>query len=191
MSRSKDYSLWLKVYNCFSNTQTLQTCPTIDGVLSSVAYSRLRGQEARSVHLPFYCNFINFTQRNTLFISLDEDRWFYGLNLYVQLFAYIVPNSLRYSNSYLSYIPGRIEKEPGYICPCHTSSAHTITLRCTLRRSCERALTITTKTSLVTLQNFMVILTNKNGYLSCTFVLSTLGTEQMYKECAICVPRSD
>jgi len=27
----------------------------------------------------------------------------------------------------------------------------------------------------------MVILTNKNGYLSCTFVLSTLGTEQMYK----------
>ena len=28
----------------------------------------------------------------------------------------------------------------------------------------------------------MVILTNKNGYLSCTFVLSTLGTEQRYKE---------
>ena len=33
----------------------------------------------------------------------------------------------------------------------------------------------------------MVILTNKNGYLSCTFVLSTLGTEQRYKECARCV----
>ena len=33
----------------------------------------------------------------------------------------------------------------------------------------------------------MVILTNKNGYLSCTFVLSTLGTEQRYKECAGCV----
>ena len=29
----------------------------------------------------------------------------------------------------------------------------------------------------------MVVLTNKNGCLSCTFVLSTLGTEQMYKEC--------
>ena len=28
---------------------------------------------------------------------------------------------------------------------------------------------------------FMVILTNKN---QCTFVLSTLGTEQRYKECA-------
>ena len=37
------------------------------------------------------------------------------------------------------------------------------------------------------LQNSMVILTNKNGYLSCTFVLSTLGTEQRYKECARCV----
>ena len=33
----------------------------------------------------------------------------------------------------------------------------------------------------------MVVLTNKNGYLSCTFVLSTLGTEHRYKECARCV----
>ena len=33
----------------------------------------------------------------------------------------------------------------------------------------------------------MVILTNKNGYLSCTFVLSTLDTEQRYKKCARCV----
>ena len=33
----------------------------------------------------------------------------------------------------------------------------------------------------------MVILTNKNGYLSYTFVLSTLGTEQRYKECTRCV----
>ena len=33
----------------------------------------------------------------------------------------------------------------------------------------------------------MVILTNKNSYLSCTFVLSTLGTEQRYKECTRCV----
>ena len=32
-------------------------------------------------------------------------------------------------------------------------------------------------------KNSMVILTNKNGYLSFTFVLSTLGTEQRYKEC--------
>jgi len=31
---------------------------------------------------------------------------------------------------------------------------------------------------LYTLQNSMVILTNKNVYLRCTFVLSTLGTEQ-------------
>ena len=27
----------------------------------------------------------------------------------------------------------------------------------------------------------------KNGYLSCTFVFLTLGTEQRYKECARCV----
>ena len=40
-------------------------------------------------------------------------------------------------------------------------------------------------------KNSMVILTNKSGYLSCTFVLSMLGTEQMHKECAICVPRRD
>jgi len=33
----------------------------------------------------------------------------------------------------------------------------------------------------------MVILTNKNGYLSCTLVLSTPGTEQRYKECVKCV----
>ena len=42
-------------------------------------------------------------------------------------------------------------------------------------------------------KNFTVILTNKNGYLSCTFVFSTLGTEQRYKECVRCVgcpPRS-
>ena len=30
-------------------------------------------------------------------------------------------------------------------------------------------------------KNSMVILTNKNGYLSCTFVLSMLDTEQMHK----------
>jgi len=33
----------------------------------------------------------------------------------------------------------------------------------------------------------MVILTNKNGYLSCTFVLSTLGTGERYNEYASCV----
>jgi len=33
----------------------------------------------------------------------------------------------------------------------------------------------------------MVILTNKNGYLISTFVFSTLGTEQRYKECVTCV----
>ena len=41
--------------------------------------------------------------------------------------------------------------------------------------------------------NSMVVLTNKNGYLNCTFVFSTLGTEQRYKECVRCVgypPRS-
>ena len=32
-------------------------------------------------------------------------------------------------------------------------------------------------------KNFMVILTNTNGYLSCKFALSTLGIEQRYKEC--------
>ena len=39
----------------------------------------------------------------------------------------------------------------------------------------------------------MVILTNKNGYLSCTFVLSTLSTEQRYKVCKMCriSPRRD
>ena len=31
-------------------------------------------------------------------------------------------------------------------------------------------------------KNFIGILTNKNGYLSCTFVFSTLGTEQRYKD---------
>ena len=32
------------------------------------------------------------------------------------------------------------------------------------------------------------ILTKRNGYLSCTlFAISTLGTEQRYKECARCV----
>ena len=36
-------------------------------------------------------------------------------------------------------------------------------------------------------KNSMTILTNKNGYLSCTFVFSTLGTEQRYKECVRCV----
>jgi len=36
-------------------------------------------------------------------------------------------------------------------------------------------------------KNSMDILTNKNVYLSCTFVLSTLGTEHRYKECARCV----
>ena len=38
-----------------------------------------------------------------------------------------------------------------------------------------------------TLQKLPGYLTNKNGYLSFTFVLSMLGIEQMYKECGICV----
>ena len=36
-------------------------------------------------------------------------------------------------------------------------------------------------------KNFMVVLTNKYGYLSCTFVLSTLDTMQRYIECVSCV----
>ena len=36
-------------------------------------------------------------------------------------------------------------------------------------------------------KNSLGTLTNKNGYLSFTFVLSTLGIEQMYKECGMCV----
>ena len=35
----------------------------------------------------------------------------------------------------------------------------------------------------------MVILTNKNGYLSCTFVFATLSSEQRYKECLRISPK--
>ena len=41
-------------------------------------------------------------------------------------------------------------------------------------------------TSSLHCNNFMIILTNKNS-LSCIFVLSALGTEQRYKQCARCM----
>ena len=33
----------------------------------------------------------------------------------------------------------------------------------------------------------MINLTNRYGYLSCTFVLSTFATEQRYEECVRCI----